>query len=125
MDERIIFPFEHMDFGLWKIRKAANVVKVHVGENDVFYIFGSVPESGKLVDCRLLRIKWHIGDDAEELCEPGRVGVVLQTETCIHEDRSQIGFNEKADKSCFPIAWEARTTGETIEDADGHDFNIA
>ena len=125
MDERIIFFFVDMDFDVGKICQPANVVEVHVGEDDVLYVFGFVSEFGELIDCRLVRIKWHVGDDTKELREPGGIGIILQTETCIHKGESLIGFDEQTDQSRFPIAWGAGATGKSVENTNGHNLNIA
>jgi len=125
MNKRIIFLFVYMDFGMRKIRQPADMIKMHVGQENVLYIVRLVSESGELIDGRLLRVKWHVGDDAKELREPGGVGVILQAQTRIHEDKTMIRIDQQADQSRFPPAWDTSATSEAIEDANSHDRNIA
>jgi len=84
MDECIIFSFVDMDFGVRKICQPANVIEMHVGEDDVLYVFGFVSEFGELIDRRLVGVKRHVGDDAKELCEPGGIGIIPQAQTRVH-----------------------------------------
>jgi len=101
------------------------MVEVHVGEDDVFYILALVAEFGELINHRFLRVKGHEGNDAKELREPGGVGIILQPKTRIHEGDSVIRFDQQTGQSRFPSAWDACTAGKAIQDANGHDWNIA
>jgi hypothetical protein len=112
-----------MDFSMGEIGQATAVVKVHVGEDDVFYFLRFISKSLDLIDCRFLRVKWHEGNDAKELCKPCRVGVIFKAETCIYEHKSLIRFDKQADKSRFPVI-EAGIAREAVEDADGHGPNM-
>jgi len=46
----LIFAAMHVDFGLWKIGKSADVVEVHVGEDNVLHIFGCVSQLFNAID---------------------------------------------------------------------------
>lgn len=102
------------------------MIEMHVSEENVFYVFGLVSEFWELMDNRFVWVEWHVGDNTKELRKPGGAGIILQAKSRIHEGESLIGFNQYTDQSRLPIAWDAGTTGKTVEDANGHivDYSI-
>lgn len=64
-DEGIIFFLVHVDFRMGKIRQSTAMVKVHMCEDDMFYIFRLVAQPPNLMHGGFLRIKGHAGDETE------------------------------------------------------------
>lgn len=55
--EGIVFAAMDMDFGMWKIGQAADMVEVHVSENDVPDIFGVVSQFFDAIDRSFVHIE--------------------------------------------------------------------
>ena len=118
--ERVVFTFVDVDFGARKIGQSADVIEVHMRENDVLHIGGIESQGADAVDRGFVHVERHVGDDAEELREPGRVGIVAQAEARVHEGESLAGFDQQAEQSRFHFGGEAGVAGEAIEQVDGH-----
>ena len=54
-----------MDFGVWKIRQPADVVKVHVSNDDVFHIFRFVSQLFDPIDGGFIGIERHLSNNAK------------------------------------------------------------
>ncbi len=96
------------------------MIKVHVGEDDVPDVFRLVSQSLHLIDRRFVWIKWHFGNDAEELGKPGWVGIIIQSKACIYKNRSLICFNQQTNHARFQIS-NAGIAGEAVEQVNGHE----
>lgn len=83
--EVIQLTFMDMDFGVWKIWQPADVVKVHVSNDDVFHIFRFVSQLFDTIDGGFIGIERHLSDNAEQSGEPGWVGVIVQPESGIDQ----------------------------------------
>jgi len=81
----IIFLLVHMNFCMGKIRKPATMVKVHVSQDDVFYVFRLRAQPLYLINRRFLQIKWHDGNEAKELRKPCRICIIFKPQTCVYE----------------------------------------
>ena len=120
MDEGVVFLLIDMDFRMGEIRQSAAMVKVHVRQDDMFYIFRLIAQPPHLMDGGFLRVKGHPGDETEELREPGGMCIIIQPQACVDEGQPLIGLKQQADCTCLPPTRDARITGETVEDMDLH-----
>lgn len=118
----VILPPMHMDFGMGKVGKSADVVEVHVGEENVLYIFGLVAQLFDAIDRRFVWVERHDGDDLEKFRHPGWVGIIIEAEAGVYKNQSLIGFNQKTGHAGFQFAGPAGITGETVEQVDGHGY---
>ena len=120
--EGVILALVNMNFRVRKIGQTAAVIEVHVREDDVVHIFGFISETLNLIDRRIPGIKWHVRDDAKEIGEPGRVGVIAQTKSCVHEYRTLVSLHQQAKRARFHFGGKARIAGKAIEQMNVHDL---
>jgi hypothetical protein len=83
-------------------------------------VFGFVSEFLYLMKRCFVWVKWHDGDHAEELGKPGRVGVITQAQTCVHENGTLICFNQQTKRACFHFAGPAGIASKAVEQVYGH-----
>jgi hypothetical protein len=84
--DHAVFWFVDVDFGVGEIREATAVVEVHVGEEDVFDIFGGVTQGFDLVEGAEFDVDLEACEFAEETDSGGRVGVILGPISGIDQD---------------------------------------
>jgi hypothetical protein len=118
--ERIVLAPARMYPGLRKIGQSADMIEVHVGDEDVFYIRGIVSQVFNAIDRGFIRVKRHGGDEPEHARHPAGINIIFEAKTGIQQNQSLIGFDEQAGHACFQFAGPAGVVSEAIEQADGH-----
>lgn len=92
-----------------KIRQAAGVVEVHVGQQDMLHIIGGVSQRLHLVQRRLVDVIEQANDHVKGTHHRGRPGDILCAVAGIDEDQALAGVNQQTVSAAPPT--RAGTSG--------------
>ena len=84
-----------MNLGVRKIRDAADVVRVEVGENDVADVLAAEAELIELVGRGLGGDEHRPGDEPHRPDPFCRIGAVLEAEAGVDEDQAVVGLDQQ------------------------------
>ena len=101
-----------------EVRRAADVVGVQVGEDDVANLLAAEAESVELVGSGLGGSKLGSGDEADRSHPPLRVGAVVDSEAGVDEDQAVVGLHQQHVAHALRSA--NRVHGAAVEMVDLH-----
>jgi hypothetical protein len=114
-----------VDFGPGEIGYSTAVIEVHVCQNDIPGVLGSVSKLLHTIDGYFVRVERHCGDDTEQLRHPSWPKVLIASEAGVYQNRSLIGIDQQTGHASFQFARPAGIASETVEQVNGHAITIA
>ena len=115
----LVLPPVNVNLRLRKVRQAAGMVEMQVGQDDVFDLAGRDANPGQLPDGCAFGVEGDAKSQPEEAHQPPGGAVVVQPQLGIHEEQPLPGFNQQG-CATRPPARKGRRGWSAVKHADGH-----